>query len=210
MVEIIPAILAQAEDKFFLQEAQIDSGVRTLHIDVMDGVFVPHTTWISPADLEKLGGKYFLEIHLMVKNPLSVVGAWIEHGADRVIVHAEAEGWKEALAAIRTEQMEAGVAINPGTTIDVLKGMRGSLDTVLLMGVEPGASGQEFQEKVFEKIQAVHELYPSLPIQVDGGVRVANAKRMCEAGAEALVASSALFAERNFPRAYEAMTNAVK
>lgn len=210
MTEIIPAILAQTEDVFFLQEAQIDSGVRTLHIDVMDGVFVPHTTWVTPADLEKLGGKYYVEIHLMVQDPLSVIPSWIENGAARIIVHAETKDWKKALQVIKDAQVESAVALNPGTPIDVLKGMRESLDAILLMGVEPGASGQKFQKSVIEKISEVHALYPSLPIQVDGGVRVLNAKSMCDAGADRLVASSALFATRNFPKCYEAMTEAVK
>lgn len=170
-----------------------------VHIDVMDGVFVPNISFGFPVmkPIRQATGK-FLDVHLMIVEPEKYVGRFVEAGADLVTFHVEATSDPAACAAlIRRAGAKVGVSIKPATPVGALRGLLPAVDLVLVMSVEPGFGGQSFiagsTEKVRELRKLADELNPALMIEVDGGVSASNARELFDAGAEALVAGSAVF-----------------
>lgn len=170
------------------------------HVDVMDGVFVPNISFGFPVmKILKQQAKKPLDVHLMIVQPERYVDAFAEAGADVLTVHYEASTHlHRTLDAIRKAGMKAGVALNPHTPVHLLKDILYMTDLVLVMSVNPGFGGQKFINQTYSKLeelkQMAQEIRPDLLIEVDGGVNVANAHSLVEAGANVLVAGNAVFA----------------
>lgn len=180
MAEIIPSPLTLDETEYIRRLRLVAPHVKTIHIDVMDGEFVPKNTWADPKKIAALHLPVDLEVHLMVHNPSEHVPAWMKAGAERVIMHVEARGFAGG----------PHVAINPPTPITAIPD---STQTVLVMGVTPGSAGQKFQPAALKKIKELKRSRPNLRVEVDGGVSAENAQELVEAGADVLIATNAIF-----------------
>ncbi|MEC9354335.1 MAG: ribulose-phosphate 3-epimerase [Candidatus Thermoplasmatota archaeon] len=163
-----------------------------LHMDVMDGHFVPNLT-IGPDTVAALRGIAPLDVHLMVTDPLNFVESFADAGADIITVHAEANDTAEAIDAIHARGLKAGIAIRPSTPLDALDPWLDAAELLLPMSVEPGFCGQKFDEGTYDRIRALREARPDTLIEVDGGVTCENAAALREAGADILVSGSAIF-----------------
>jgi len=175
------------------------AGAALVHIDVMDGHFVPNLTIGLPviASLRAASSLPF-DVHLMIEQPSRWVEAYIGAGADMISVHVEADPHlHRTVQLIRSRGVRAGVAINPGTPVSLLEAVLPDLDHVLVMSVNPGFSGQDFVPVALEKLATLKAEVArrglSVRLEVDGGVKRENAGRLVAAGADILVAGSAVF-----------------
>lgn len=175
------------------------NGVKMLHIDVMDGMFVPSISLGFPViESIRKNSKMIFDVHLMIKEPERYVERFSKSGADIITVHAEAcLHLHRTLCQIKQLEKKCGVALNPATPLSVLDYVLEDVDMVLLMTVNPGFGGQSFIPAMYEKIRTLREQITTknLPvdIEVDGGIKVSNTKEVLEAGANVLVAGSAVF-----------------
>lgn len=176
------------------------SAAEWVHIDVMDGVFVPNISFGFPVlkAIRKATGK-FLDVHLMIVEPEKYVARFAEAGADLVTFHYEATcGVHGCIEQIRRSGVRVGISIKPATSVDVLCDLLPLVDVVLVMSVEPGFGGQSFIPESLDKIARLRTLVQEQGletlIEVDGGISSRNARAVFDAGAEVLVAGSAVFA----------------
>jgi ribulose-phosphate 3-epimerase len=173
------------------------------HIDVMDGVFVPNISFGMPViqAISKHATKT-MDVHLMIVDPDKYIKTFKEIGADILTVHYEAcTHLHRSLQAIKAEGMQAGVALNPHTPVELLKDTIQDIDLVCLMSVNPGFGGQSFIENTYQKIKDLKKMVvdkkASTKIQIDGGVNSSNAPKLLQAGADVLVAGSFVFKSDN-------------
>jgi len=200
MVEIIPSVLASDFARLEAEIARVEQGGATmLHVDVMDGHFVPNLT-VGPPVLRCIRKvtRLMLDVHLMISNPEHHIRAFIEAGADQVSVHQEACPHLDGiLRLIQSEGALAGVVLNPATPVSTLENVLELADYVLLMSVNPGFGGQEFIPRTLVKIRELDrrraESGLRFPIEVDGGVTRENVGDLVRAGCNWLVAGSAVF-----------------
>jgi len=176
------------------------ANIKWLHLDIMDGCFVPNITFGFPLikSIRKTT-KLFFDVHLMINEPERYLADFKKAGADMLVVHAESTmHLQRTLSEIKNLGMQAGVALNPATSLSCLEYVLDYTDMILIMGVNPGFSGQSFLPATFKKIRTLREMLrannvPNVKIQVDGGVDLNNAKDLVEAGADVLVSGSAFF-----------------
>lgn len=174
----------------------IDGGSDLIHVDVMDGHFVPNLSIGVPV-IKALKKKFStpLDVHLMISNPDSFMDPFLEAGSDILTFHIEASQNPQGLIEkIKGAGKQVGVALKPGTPVEAVKGFLKSVDMVLVMTVEPGFSGQKFMGDMIPKIRQLRQEWGFLgDIQVDGGIGPENAHLCTDAGANVLVAASAIF-----------------
>ncbi len=211
-IKIAPSLLSADFADIANQIRMVESaGANELHLDSMDGVFVPNFTWGMKIvkDLRKLTHLTF-DCHLMIVEPERYVDAFREAGADVITFHYEATPHQHRLLYhIREIGAKAGIAINPGTPVAMLVDLVEEIDRVLVMSVNPGFGGQSFIERALTKIAEVRALLdarnPACEIEVDGGIGLQNVERAVQAGADVLVAGNSVFASDDPPEALREM-----
>ncbi|MCQ6279706.1 ribulose-phosphate 3-epimerase [Bacillus sp. EB600] len=210
MVKIAPSILSADFAKLGEEIVDVEKGgADFIHVDVMDGHFVPNIT-IGPLIVGAIRPitKLPLDVHLMIENPDQYIEAFAKAGADYITVHVEAcRHLHRTIHLIKSFGAKAGVVLNPATPIETLQHIMGDIDMVLLMSVNPGFGGQTFIPEVLPKIRKVTELAAekgvNIEIEIDGGVNPETAKLCIEAGATVLVAGSAIYNQEDRGKAIE-------
>lgn len=197
---LLSADFANLKDAVHLLE---ESPAPWLHLDVMDGMFVPNISFGFPVikAIRPLTKKVF-DVHLMIMDPDRYIGAFRDAGADNLTVHYEAcTHLHRSIQAIKAAGMKAGVAINPHTPITHLEDVLGDLDLVCMMSVNPGFGGQKFIERTYQRITALKELRERTGskalIEIDGGVGEQNYQQLVSTGADVLVAGNSVFGHAN-------------
>lgn len=214
-VLIAPSILS-ANFGTIAEEVATIASADLVHVDVMDGRFVPVITFGQDVlRAVKQSSKLSADVHLMVEEPERIYQSFLDAGADILTFHIEATRHARAIIdGIHAAGRKAGVALNPGTPVSVLESVIDIVDLVLVLSVNPGQGGQSFMESTWGKLAVLHELcqkHGASPlVEIDGGVSAANAGELAAAGASVLVAGSAVFGRANRAEAIEAIRQAAK
>jgi len=212
MKMIAPSILS-ADGGRLSQEIQAveKAGADWIHVDVMDGQFVPNIT-MGPAIISAVrkATKLPFDVHLMIKNPENYIGAFADAGADYITVHVEAASHlHRTLGLIRKAGKKAGVSLNPATPLCLVEEILPEIDLLLIMSVNPGFGGQKFIESSLAKIKKAADMIAGLTqkplLEVDGGVNLQNISSIAGAGADVLVAGAAVFGTPDYAQTITAL-----
>lgn len=212
MVKIAPSILSADFSKLGEEIKDVElGGADYIHVDVMDGHFVPNIT-IGPLIVEAIRPvtKLPLDVHLMIEDPDQYVEAFAKAGADYITVHAEASRHlHRSIQNVKSFGVKAGVVLNPATPVESIQHIIEDVDMVVLMSVNPGFGGQKFIPSVLQKIRQVKQMADekglNIEIEIDGGVNEETAKLCIEAGANVLVAGSAVYNKADRKKAIEVL-----
>ncbi len=205
-ISVIPAILETDFDAIVKKAAISKTLSPITQLDVMDGVFVPNTTFADPAKIAEIDCTF--ELHLMIAKPEMFVAQWDIPNVQRIIVHYEAvSNLQHVIDQIKKMGKEVGIALNPGTPSHALDDVIDQLDMVLVMGVQPGFSGQKFEYDVLEKIKELKGMRSDVVVAVDGGVNMWTRDRIVEAGATILDANSVIWGSSDPVMAYNELLN---
>lgn len=207
MVELAPSILSC--DFSRLQENlddTKDTRLKMLHIDVMDGIFVPNISFGFKVieDIRKRND-YFFDTHLMIERPERYIERFVKAGSDRITFHIEAtDNPREVIRLIKSFGIEAGITLKPATDSKRILPLLKDLDCVLVMSVEPGFGGQSFMEDSLDKVKLFREYIDknklNTKIEIDGGIKTTNVSRVIEAGCDEIVSGSDIFAKDNIKK----------
>lgn len=197
---LAPSILAADFANLEREIKQVEEcGVTYLHVDVMDGLFVPHISLGTPIikSIRPIS-KLFFDVHLMVQNPQKHVENIAASGADGITIHVEStESVRETLVKIRGMGLKAGLSLKLNTPIEAIEPYWDYVDMILVMSVEPGKGGQPYEEIATERIVKIRELIdcnnPSIQLEVDGGIKKENVRKVLNAGANVIVVGSDIF-----------------
>ncbi|MBP9709175.1 MAG: ribulose-phosphate 3-epimerase [Oligoflexales bacterium] len=200
-IQIAPSILSADFGNLNADIKTVEPYCDRLHVDVMDGHFVPNITLGAPI-MRMIKTKLLMEAHLMIQRPQDYIKDFVDAGAKLIIVHQEAcTHLHRIIHQIKDYGVKVGVSLNPATSLVTLENVLEDLDQVLIMTVNPGFGGQSFIENAVPKIIELRELMPNLDIEVDGGVTAETAKIAIEAGANILVAGSYIFGSKDRKKA---------
>lgn len=222
MVEVIPAILVASFEELRANLAKVKGLAKWAQIDVCDGFFVPSRTWpMNPGDsaqferivkgAEKLPYRddFKFDLDLMVHNPEKIIPSWVKAGASRIAIHLAARHDFSACRAAVPPEVELGIGLTADTPLSRLAPLAGQFDYLQLMGIAAvGKQGQPFDERVLGRIREAKQMFPGVPIQIDGSVNAETAPRLVEAGAERLVSGSYILRAEDVKKAIETLANA--
>ena len=214
MIKIAPSVLSADFSRLEQEIAKVEqAGADLLHIDIMDGHFVPNLTFGPPVvkSIRKVS-KLPFDVHLMVEHPEMYIKPFAEAGADILTVHVEASTHLHRLIqSIKDCNIRAGVALNPATPVSLIEEILPDLDLILIMSVNPGFGGQKFIPSALDKVRRLKSMLTARQanavIEVDGGVSAANSAELAIAGADILVAGSAIYGSTDCKVAIESMRN---
>ncbi len=216
MVKLAPSMLSADFSQLANQVKMVEeAGVEYLHIDVMDGHFVPNISFGAPVMKSiKKHTNLVMDVHLMIENPDLYIEDFVKAGADIITVHVEAcRHLHRTIQNIKSHGVKAGVSLNPATPIVMIDEILDDLDMVLLMSVNPGFGGQSFIETSLDKIARLKSMIDiaelDIDIQVDGGIKLSNVKKVVDAGANIIVAGSAIFGADDIQDAVKQFRKAV-
>ena len=203
-IQISPSILAADFSQLGIEIKRLeDGGADMIHVDVMDGHFVPNLT-IGPPVIKALKKQSSIpfDVHLMISPVHKYIEAYSDAGADIITIHPEAtDDLKSTISKIKSLNKKVGVSLNPKTKIDIITKYLDEIDLVLIMSVNPGFGGQKFMPEVLEKIKDLKKIQieerKSFDIEIDGGINFENAKTAIEAGANILVSGTTIFKSNN-------------
>jgi ribulose-phosphate 3-epimerase len=193
-VQIIPAIIGADFGEIREKLSQLEGHAPWVSLDVIDGRFAPQKSWGNPADLKEVRGQVKIEVHLMVEEPENQLREWLEV-ADRVMVHYEStDHLAEVLEAIKSSPSQVGLALLVPTPLEVVVPYMELVDVVQLMGIaQIGSQGQPFAPETFTRLKVLREGWPNVKIEIDGGVSEQNIEALAAAGADYLIAGSAIW-----------------
>ncbi len=211
MTEIIPAINTDSFEEVVRRIKLIEPYTKWVQLDIADGTFTKNTTWHNSQDLLGLETSLNIEVHLMINNIEERIENWLIAPVKRIIFHLEtAKDPDFVIEKCHEAGKEAGIAIGPDTSWTKLVPYFQKVDLFQVLGVYPGLAGQKFQEDCFDKIKHLRKEYPQCIIEVDGGMDAETAERAIEAGANIIVAASAIFSADDIKKAIEELQNTDK
>ena len=209
-LKIAPSILSADRKRLKAEVKEIESDADRIHVDIMDGKFVPPTTF-QPEEIKQIKTKIPKEVHLMVEHPLQFIDAYADAGARSIIFHQESKDDPgKVILAIKKKGMKPCITIKPKTPLEKIEPYLDSVDMVLLMTVEPGYAGQKFIDGILPKIKRLRELKPKMDIEVDGGISADTIKKAVDAGANVIVAGTAIFGQKDRRKAIKDLVSAAK
>jgi ribulose-phosphate 3-epimerase len=213
-VPIVPAIIPKSEAAV-IEYATALSFSRELHLDVVDGRFVPSVSWPyvpagEPHAVKHYTDSFTLEVDLMVEDPVPAAVSWEVAGADMIIMHAETVSLEAFTAYCESTRLSVGIAFHGATNFEQVAPYIAVADYVQVMGIDSiGAQGQAFSERTFEKIERIAQQFPQTPISVDGGVNQKTISRLVKAGAARCIVGSAIVGQVDYEAAYRSLQQAV-
>ena len=212
MIQISPSILSADFSRLGEEMRAIEAaGAELVHIDVMDGAFVPNISFGAPVyGCVRKDCTIPFDVHLMINEPIRYLNDFAKAGADLITIHVEAtDKVAETLTAIKEKNIKTGLSIKPGTSVDTIREYLPLCDLVLVMSVEPGFGGQKFMPLAVDKLRQLAELRTELGlsyvIEVDGGINAETAPLCIEAGVDILVAGSAVFGKPDYKAAMDVL-----
>lgn len=213
--KIVPSILDADFSVIENEIKAVEPYVDMIHLDVMDGRFVPNKTfWADFVEKIRRMTKLKLDVHLMIKEPKKHIEEFAKAGSDIITIHVEvfdnADNLRKTIKKIKSMKIKAGVSLNPNTEADEIKEVINDVDLVLVMGVVPGKGGQSFIEKVFKKIKKIRSMNKNIDIEVDGGINPETARKCVEAGANIIVSGSYIYKQEDYKAAIGELKDAVK
>lgn len=198
-IKIAPSILSAKKEKLQEEVNEIEPAADLIHVDVMDGKFVPPTTF-KPEEIKAVSSKLPKDVHLMVEHPIKdgFIDDYADAGAAIITIHEECkDNIKEAFELIKSKGIKVGISINPPSPLDKIKPYLDDVDMVLIMSVNPGYPGQKFIPGVLPKVEELRKLKPDLDIEIDGGINEETIRKAAKAGANVFVAGSAIFGKED-------------